>query len=164
MTLSIWFLLQKWSPKVHKKQSSVADFPRKFVSGSYRQVFQLLIEFSTFITRVGLRVPGAPGRRPTDTLTQAKHCFMIFSHRNQVFQLLFLIFQLLFRIFNFYSKLAAQLLPDTLRLITDRSEGILVDTECQSWPPQRFSTFIRDFSTFIRHFQLLFDTCPTVAP
>ena len=156
--------MQKWSPKVHKKQSLRTDFSRKFVWLSYRQVFQLFIEFSTFITRVGLRDPGTSGRRSTDTLTQAKHRFMIFSCRNAIFQLLFMIFQLLFNIFNFYSILVPQLLPGTLRLITGRSEGVTVDTGCQRWSPNVFSTFIRDFSTFIKRFQLLFDTCPTVVP
>jgi len=153
-TLTIYFLLQKWSPKVHKKQSLGTDFARKFVPGSYRQVFQLLIEFSTFITRVGLRDPGTSGRRSTDTLTQAKHRFMIFSCRNAIFN-----FYSWF--FNFYSTFSTFIRylshSCSLALWGWSQVARKGSRSIQSVRVGRrnvFSTLIRDFSTFIKRFQL----------
>ena len=68
------------------------------------------------------------------------------------------------RFFNFYYQSRITRPWDIRKTIyghADSSQTSFHDFQLQKC---HFSTFIHDFSTFIQHFQLLFDTCPTVAP
>ena len=68
------------------------------------------------------------------------------------------------RVFNFYYQSRITRSWDIRKTIyghADSSQTSFHDFQLQKC---HFSTFIHDFSTFIQHFQLLFDTCPTVAP